>query len=77
MNSTEFFYNLGDLFQMTFTIFEIIGNSFNYFLILFGMGGFLYWMNLQRKFNEKANVPVEIKDNAGWYKENADKKQLK
>ena len=77
MSSTDFFYALGDLFQWTFGIFEIIGNSFNYFLIFVGFGGFFYWMNLQRKFNEKSNVPVEIKDNTGWYKENADKKQLK
>jgi hypothetical protein len=34
-------------------------------------------MNLQRKFNAASTVPVEIKDNEGWYKENADKKQLK
>jgi hypothetical protein len=76
MNSTDFFWALGDLFQMTFTIFEFIGNKLNYLLIVFGFGGFFYWMNLQRKFNAEANVPVEIKDNEGWYK-NPEGKKLK
>jgi hypothetical protein len=30
-------------------------------------------MNIQRKFNDLSNVPVEIKDNEGWYK-NKDQK---
>jgi hypothetical protein len=32
-------------------------------------------MNIQRKSNAKANVPAEIKENAGWYKESG--KRLK
>ncbi|MCH1480151.1 hypothetical protein OAF64_06865 [Crocinitomicaceae bacterium] len=73
MNSTDFFFLLGDLFQWTFGIFELIGNLFNYFLILVISGGLCYWMNIQRKLNDLSNVPVEIKDNEGWYK-NKDQK---
>lgn len=73
MNSTEFFFLIGDLFQWTFGIFELIGNLFNYFLILVISGGLCYWMNIQRKLNDLSNVPVEIKDNEGWYK-NKDQK---
>jgi hypothetical protein len=73
MNSTDFFFLLGDLFQWTFGIFKLIGNLFNYFLILVISGGLCYWMNIQRKLNDLSNVPVEIKDNEGWYK-NKDQK---
>jgi hypothetical protein len=73
MNSTDFFFLLGDLFQWTFGIFELIGNLFNYILILVISGGLCYWMNIQRKLNDLSNVPVEIKDNEGWYK-NKDQK---
>jgi hypothetical protein len=37
-------------------------------VILLGFFGFGYWMNLQRKMSAKANVSVDVKDNAGWYK---------
>ena len=73
MNSTDFFFLIGDLFQWTVGIFELIGNLFNYFLILVISGGLCYWMNIQRKLNDLSNVPVEIKDNEGWYK-NKDQK---
>jgi hypothetical protein len=58
-------------------LFDVIGNFFNNAIIVLGFVGFAYWMNTQRKFNAASNVPVEIKDNEGWYKEAADKKQLK
>jgi len=54
MNSTSFFYALGDFFQWTFGIFEIIGNSFNLFVLASGFFGFLYWMSLQNRFNNQA-----------------------
>ncbi len=77
MSSTDFFYALGDLFQKFFLLYDMIGNYFNFAVIVLGFGGFAFWMNTQRKFNAASNVPVEIKDNKGWYNENADKKQLK
>jgi hypothetical protein len=73
MNSTDFFFLLVDLFQWTFGIFELIGNLFNYLLIAVIFGGLCFWMNIQRKLNGLSNVPVEIKDNEGWYK-NKDQK---
>lgn len=69
MNSTDFFLLLGDIFQWTFQIFELIGNAFNYFLILVISGGLCYWMTVQKRLNKLSNVPVEVKDNKGWYKE--------
>jgi len=77
MNLTDFFFLLGDIFQWTFQLFEFIGNAFNYFLIILGLGGFCYWMNVQRKLNSAANVPIEIKDNQGWYKDSSSNKQIK
>lgn len=55
MSSTDIFWAIGDLFQMVFVPFEIIGNTFNYFLIAtVGFGGLFYWLNLQRKFDAAA-----------------------
>lgn len=77
MSSTEIFYIIADLMQSTFMIFEIAGNSINFAFITLGFAGFGYWMNLQRKFNSESNVPVEIKDNESWYKQNDGSKKLK
>ena len=77
MNSTDFFFLLADIFQWTFQIFEIIGNSFNFFLLICGFGGFFYWMNIQRRLNGMSDVPVEVKDNEGWYKDASKKRQIK
>jgi len=73
MNSTDFFFLLGDLFQWTFGIFELIGNLVNYILMLVIFGGLCIWMIIQAKLNRLSNVPVEIKNNEGWYK-NKDQK---
>ena len=77
MNSTDFFFLLGDIFQWTFQIFEIIGNAFNYFLIILGFGGFFYWMNIQRKLNNAADVPIEVEDSKEWYKDSSKNRQIK
>ncbi len=62
MTLSSFFHGLGDLFQWTFQIFEIIGNSFNYLLLLLGFFGFFYWMMKQAKFNKEAeNNPNQLK----------------
>jgi hypothetical protein len=34
-------------------------------------------MNIQRKLNDAADVPVEVKDNEGWYKDTSKKGQIK
>jgi|TARA_B100000768_G_scaffold54232_1_gene52730 hypothetical protein len=69
MNSTDFFFLLGDLFQWTFQAFEFIGNFVNYFFILLIFSGLCYWMTVQKRLNKLSNVPVEIKENKEWYKE--------
>jgi hypothetical protein len=54
MTLTDFFWGLGDIFEWTFQIFEMIGNKFNYLLIVVGFVGLFYWLNLQRKMSAKA-----------------------
>ena len=62
MTLAEFFFGLGDLFQWTFQIFELIGNLFNYTLIALGFFGLFYWLNKQKQFNMKAeNNPEQLK----------------
>ena len=62
MKSADIFHLLGDLLQWTFGIFEMIGNIFNYGVILLGFIGMFYWLNLQRKFNAQAKSnPNQIK----------------
>ncbi len=77
MTLTDIVYFIADLTQATFIVFEIVGNGFNYLLILLGFAGFAYWMNFQRKANKKANVPTEVNNMTGWYKENPESKILK
>jgi len=62
MTLTGFFNFLGDIFLWTFQIFEIIGNSFNYSLIVLGFIGLFFWLNKQKKFNEIAeHDPDQLK----------------
>lgn len=61
MKLTDLFYGIGDLLQWTFGIFEVIGNSFNYALIVLGFIGLFYWLNMQKKFNEKAKKEGTLK----------------
>ena len=62
MTLAGFFYMLADVFQWTFQIFEMIGNSFNYSLIVLGFIGLFFWLNKQRKFNVDAeNNPDQRK----------------
>jgi hypothetical protein len=76
MSSTDIIYSIADAFQWAFLFYDNIGNLFNDFLLLLGFFGFFYWMNIQKKLNEKSNVPVEVKNNVGWYKDESGK-QLK
>ena len=69
MNSTDIFFLLGDIFQWTFQAFELIGNYINYSFILLIFGGLCYWMTVQKKLNKLSNVPAEVKEDKGWYKE--------
>jgi hypothetical protein len=63
MSSSDFFYGLGDLFNnVLFIPFEVIGDLVNYSLIVLGFVGLFYWLNIQKKLNDKAaNNPDQIK----------------
>ena len=62
MSSSDIFYKIGGLLQDSFVFFEAVGNIFNYSVIVLGFFGVFYWMNLQKKFNDKAaNNPNQIK----------------
>ncbi len=56
MSSSTVFHAIGDFLTWTFGIFEVIGNGFNYAVIVLGFVGLFYWLNLQRKFNAQANA---------------------
>ena len=68
MTWTDFVYKIGDAFQWAFGFFEFIQNYFNTALVLLGFFGFYYWMTTQKRLRAKSNVPVDIKENEGWYK---------
>lgn len=62
MSSSEVIYAIGDLLTASFKFFEVVGNIFNYSLIVLGFFGFFYWMNIQKKLNDKASKdPSQIK----------------
>lgn len=73
MTYTDFIYSIGDLFKWAFGFFEFVQNYFNNILLLLGFVGFAFWMNTQRKFNSKSNVPIESSENTGWYTKGEDK----
>lgn len=57
----NFWYSLGDLLNGAW-FYDNIGNIFNYSCIILGFVGLFYWLNLQKKFNDKAaNDPNQIK----------------
>ena len=62
MSSSTIFHAIGDFLTWTFGAFEIIGNGFNYAVIVLGFVGLFIWLNKQRKFNaEAASNPNQIK----------------
>lgn len=62
MSSSDVIYTIGDLLTASFKFFEVVGNIFNYSLIVLGFFGFYYWMNIQKKLNDKASKdPNQIK----------------
>jgi hypothetical protein len=54
MTFTDFIYATGDAFEAFFPEFSLLGNIPNYIFIAFGIFGFLYWLNLQIKYNKAA-----------------------
>lgn len=62
MSSSDVIYTIGDLLTVAFKFFEVVQNVFNYSLIALGFFGFFYWMNIQKKLNDKAyEDPTKIK----------------
>jgi hypothetical protein len=63
MSSKEIFEGLGELILWsTEILFENVGNMFNTAVIVLGFVGLFFWLNTQRKFNEKAaNNPDQMK----------------
>lgn len=62
MSSSDVIYTIGDLLTASFKFFEVVGNVFNYSLIVLGFFGFFYWMNIQKNLNDKASKdPNQIK----------------
>lgn len=62
MSSTKVIYAISDLIRWTFGLYENVGNIFNYAVIVLGFVGLFYWLNCQKKFNEKAkNDPNQLK----------------
>lgn len=55
MGSSVIFYGIGSfLTDVAFVPFEHIGDMVNFGFISLGFIGLFYWLNLQKKFNEKA-----------------------
>lgn len=63
MSSTVVFQAIGDFMtNYGFIPFEIIGDIMNWLLILLGFFGLFYWLNIQKKLNDKAaNNPNQLK----------------
>jgi hypothetical protein len=64
MTLSSIFWGIGDFLTATFTLLQenMVGDKLNYAIIALGFIGLFYWLNLQRKFNEKAkNDPNQLK----------------
>ncbi|MCB9360562.1 MAG: hypothetical protein H6587_08250 [Flavobacteriales bacterium] len=58
---TDFIYWLGDISYAFFGVFEKLENLPNYIFIVLGFVGLLYWLNLQKKYNKKAQETGALK----------------
>ena len=54
MTFTDFIYATGDILEATIEVLPALGNIPNYIIIGIGAFGFLYWLNLQMKYNKAA-----------------------
>ena len=64
MTLSNIFWGIGDLLQATFVLLQenMVGNKFNYAVIALGFIGLFYWLNWQKKFNDRAkNDPNQLK----------------
>lgn len=58
---TDFFNLTGELFQKSFKILPLIGNSYNYFMIAGGFVGLFIWLRMQVKYNAEAKKNGTLK----------------
>lgn len=64
MTLDGFFRGIGDFLESTFVLLQedMIGDKMNYAIIALGFIGLFFWLNTQRKFNNKAkNDPTQRK----------------
>lgn len=52
---TDFIYAIGDFFWWTFEILEVLGNNFNWFLILVGAVMIGWWITKLIGFSKEAS----------------------
>ena len=51
----ELFYSVAHIVEDSFVLLlEPIGNMFNYFVIVLGLAGLVFWLRLQKKYTKKA-----------------------
>jgi len=62
MSSRKAFEAIGDFcYDTVFILYDNVGNVFNYSCVVLGFVGLFYWLNLQKKFNERAkNDPNKL-----------------
>lgn len=62
MSARTTFEAIGDfLYGLPFEFYDNVGNYVNYSLLILGFIGLFYWLNLQRKFDNRAkNDPNQI-----------------
>ncbi len=58
---TDFIYWLGDVFYAFFGLLEKLGNIPNYAFIALGFAGLFIWLNMQKKYNKKAQAQGSLK----------------
>ena len=54
MTFTELIYAIGDVLTSSFKVLPLIGNNFNYLVIIVGFIGLAYWLNYQIKKTKQA-----------------------
>lgn len=54
MEFKDFVFALGDLFEWSFKILPILGNSVNYLFAILMFVGVIYWLRMSKQFSDDA-----------------------
>lgn len=54
MTWNDLIYGIGDLATETFKILPVLGNNFNWFIIVIGMVLMAIWLKMQADYNKEA-----------------------